>query len=115
MLGKLTKIDLREVWKHEEHDFTKWLAQKENIELLSEEIGIEIQVVGTETAVGSFSVDVVAEEENMGKKIIIENQLENTNHDHLGKLITYASGIEADYVIWILKRFVMSTEMQLTG
>jgi len=71
--------------------------------MLSEEIGIDMQVIGTEVSVGSFSVDILGEELNSGKKIVIENQLEVTNHDHLGKIITYASGIEANYVIWIFK------------
>ncbi len=103
MLGKLSKIDLREEWKHEAHDFTVWLAQTDNIALLSDEIGIDIQVINTEANVGSFAVDILAEESSTGKKIIIENQLEITDHDHLGKLITYASGLEANYIIWIFK------------
>jgi len=92
MLGKLKKVDLREVWKHEAHEFTHWLAEEENIRLLGEEVGIEMEVLKTEADVGSFSVDILAQETNTNKKIIIENQLEVTNHDHLGKLITYASG-----------------------
>jgi len=103
MLGKLTKVELRDEWKHEALDFSKWLAQKENIELLSEEIGIDIQVINTEASVGSFAVDILAEETNTGNKVIIENQLESTNHDHLGKIITYASGLEANVIIWIFK------------
>ncbi len=103
MLGKLKKIDLRTEWKHEAHDFTNWLAQTENLELLSEAIGIDIKLVQTEAKVGNFNVDILAEEENTGKCIIIENQLETTNHDHLGKLITYAAGHEAEYIIWIIR------------
>ncbi len=103
MFGKLTKVDLREAWKHEAYDFTNWLAQKENIELLCNEIDISMQIIQTEANVGSFAVDILAEEEITGKKIIIENQLEMTDHDHLGKLITYASGLNANYIIWIFK------------
>jgi hypothetical protein len=103
MLEKLQKVDLRDIWKHEALDFTKWLALKENIDILCEEIGIDIQVINTEASVGSFSVDILAEETNTGEKVIIENQLETTNHDHLGKIITYASGLEANYIIWIFK------------
>lgn len=103
MLGKLEKLDLRNVWKHEALDFTKWLTTKDNFDLLCNEIGLEMQVKSTEAAVGSFSADILAEETNTGNTIIIENQLEQTNHDHLGKIITYASGLEADYVIWIFK------------
>jgi len=102
-LSKLKKIDLREEWKHEAADFTIWLAQDENLQLLSEEIGIDISLVQTEASVGKFSVDILAEEVNTGRKIVIENQLEITNHDHLGKLITYASGFDAEIVIWIVK------------
>ena len=90
VLSKLKKIDLREEWKHEALDFTNWLAENENLQLLSEEIGIEISLVQTEARVGKFSVDILAEEENTGRKIVIENQLDMTNHDHLGKIITYA-------------------------
>lgn len=102
-LGKLEKMDLRNAWKKEAEDFTTWLAQEENLSLLSDEIGIEIKLIQTEASVGKFNVDILAEEENTGRKIIIENQLENTNHDHLGKIITYASGHDAGIIIWIVK------------
>ena len=82
--------DLREVWPHEALDFTPWLA--ENIELLSNAIGIDIAVKEIEDPVGSFNVDIYGYEIGTDKPFIIENQLENTNHDHLGKLITYAAG-----------------------
>lgn len=102
-LGKLKKIELRKSWNHEAHDFTQWLSKEENLELLSEEIGIDIKLIQTEANVGKFNVDILAEEENTGRKIIIENQLESTNHDHLGKLITYSSGHDAEISIWIVK------------
>jgi hypothetical protein len=102
-LSKLEKVDLREVWKHEALDFTNWLAKQENLELLSDEIGIDITLVQTEASVGKFNVDILAEEENTGRKIVIENQLESTDHDHLGKIITYASGFDAEIIIWIVK------------
>lgn len=102
-LSKLKKVELREEWKHEASDFTNWLAQDENLQLLSDEIGIDISLVQTEASVGKFSVDILAEEENTGRKIVVENQLETTNHDHLGKIITYASGFDAEIVIWIVK------------
>lgn len=89
-LGMLKKIDLREAWKHEALDFTNWLAKEENLALLSEEIGTDINLIQTEANVGSFNVDILAEDSN-GRKIVIENQLEVTNHDHLGKIITYIS------------------------
>jgi len=102
-LSRLNKVDLREVWNHEALDFTKWLSQSENLDLLSEEIGVGIKLVQTEASVGRFNVDILAEEEGTGKKIIIENQLEDTNHDHLGKIITYASGYDAEIIVWIVK------------
>lgn len=102
-LGKLKKVELREAWKHEASNFTQWLAQEENLALLGDEIGFDIKLLQTEAAVGSFSVDILAEEENTGRKIIIENQLEVTNHDHLGKIITYASGYDASIIVWVVK------------
>lgn len=102
-LSKLEKVDLREVWKHEALDFTNWLAKPENLDLLSDEVGIDISLIQTEASVGKFNVDILAEEENTGKKIVIENQLESTDHDHLGKIITYASGFDAEIIIWIVK------------
>lgn len=102
-LSKLEKVPLREVWVHEAYDFTQWLAKSENLELLSDAIGIEITSIETEASVGKFNVDILAEEENTGRKIVIENQLELTDHDHLGKIITYASGVNAEIIIWIVK------------
>ncbi|OGJ68181.1 hypothetical protein A3J34_00480, partial [Candidatus Peribacteria bacterium RIFCSPLOWO2_02_FULL_51_10] len=101
-LAKLQKIDLRDVWGIEP-DFTNWLAQKENLDLLGEEIGVDIKPIKTEANVGQFKVDILAEEESSGRKIIIENQLEDTNHDHLGKIITYASGYDAEIIIWVVR------------
>lgn len=103
-LGKLEKVkDLRSVWKHEANDFTKWLAKDENLATLGDEIGIDIELRSTEAKTGSFSTDILAVEANTDNKIIIENQLEQTNHDHLGKIITYASGHDAKIIIWIVK------------
>lgn len=107
VLSKLSKLeeieDLRTVWPHEAQDFTPWLAKEENIEILSDAIGIDISINETESSLGDFSLDVLASEVGTDKKIIIENQLEDTNHDHLGKLITYASGKSANIIIWLVK------------
>lgn len=104
-LGTIKKIDdLRSVWPHEAQDFSKWLAKEENLLLLSDTIGIDIVLEELESAVGGFNVDLYASEEGTGRKIIIENQLEDTNHDHLGKIITYASGKGAEVIVWIVKR-----------
>ena len=102
-IGKLEKVDLRDLWKHEERDFSAWLAQEENLAMLSDVIGVDINLIERESHVGGFSADLYAEEAGTENKIIIENQLEDTNHDHLGKIITYASGKNAKYVIWIVK------------
>ena len=104
-LSRLEEIkDLRTVWPHEAQDFTPWLSQDDNIVLLADAIGLDITVEETESSVGDFNVDIYASETGTDRKIIIENQLEDTNHDHLGKLITYASGKSADVIIWVVKR-----------
>lgn len=104
-VATLKRVELRSVWGHEAQDFTNWLSQEENLGLLSEEIGISIKLLQKEANVGRYNVDILAEEENSGRKIIIENQLEDTNHDHLGKIITYASGYDAEIIIWIVKDY----------
>lgn len=101
-LAKLKKVALRDAWPHEASDFTTWLAEQENLDALSEEIGIEISLIQTEANVGKFNVDILAEGAG-GRKIIIENQLETTDHDHLGKVITYAAGHDAEIIIWIVR------------
>lgn len=102
-LSKIERVDIRQVWKNEASDFTTWLAASENLELLCEEIGIDLSLVQTEASVGKFRVDILAEETNTGRKVVIENQIESINHDHLGKIITYASGFDAEIIIWIVK------------
>lgn len=100
MIGRIERVPLREVWKDEARDFTPWL--RENIEVLGEELGIGLSEAVSEQAAGNFSVDIVAKDAN-GNMVIIENQLEKSNHDHLGKLITYLTAIEAKTAIWIVK------------
>mgnify|MGYP000935122418 FL=1 len=102
-IGRFTKVPLREIWKHEALDFTNWLALDENLELLADTLGLTLVSAQTEVSVGNFSVDILAEDDN-GDKIIIENQLEPTNHDHLGKLITYASGLGAETIVWVVSQ-----------
>lgn len=100
--GTLKEItDLRSIWPHEALNFTPWVA--ENVDLLADAVGLDITVDETESSVGDFNVDIYASETGTDRKIIIENQLEDTDHDHLGKLITYASGKGADVVIWVVK------------
>jgi hypothetical protein len=97
-LDKLVSVPLREIWKHEAIDFTQWLALQENLDLLAEEIGMDLLNPQNEVNVGSFNVDILAEDDSE-HKVIIENQLEATDHDHLGKLITYGSGLGAETII----------------
>jgi hypothetical protein len=100
MIGKMERVDLRKVWKDEARDFTSWLF--DNIDILGEELNINITPVEKEKNVGSFSADILAES-GEGTPILIENQLEKTDHDHLGKLLTYVSNLEAKKAIWISK------------
>lgn len=101
--GKLQQVDLRNGWAHEALNFTTWLIKDENLSKLADEIGIEITPIDAEVKTGRYSVDILAEEEGTGNKVVIENQLESTDHDHLGKIITYASGLDATYIVWIVK------------
>ena len=99
MIGKIKRVGLREVWKHEALDFTTWL--EENIDVVSDIIDIELSNAEREASAGKFSVDLVAEDSS-GNLVIIENQLEKSNHDHLGKVITYLTVLEAKIAIWIV-------------
>ncbi|HWJ27250.1 MAG TPA: hypothetical protein VNS32_11950, partial [Flavisolibacter sp.] len=104
-LGTLESVDLRAVWAHEALNFTKWLSNEENIQLLCSELEIEIEDIKVEEATGRYNADIVGLEANTKKKIIIENQLESTDHKHLGQIITYASGLDASIIIWIAKDY----------
>ncbi|MEZ4947714.1 MAG: DUF4268 domain-containing protein [Cyclobacteriaceae bacterium] len=104
-LGNLKSIDLRTVWNHEAYDFTRWLARDENISILLEELDIEIKNIKLEESAGRYSVDIIADEIDSGKRVIIENQLETTDHKHLGQILTYASAHDASIIIWIVKDY----------
>ena len=104
-LGRLEKeTNLRDIWSDEAGDFTPWLAQEENLNLLGKELGIDMELIATEVKTGSFFTDILARDCYTEDKIVIENQLENTNHEHLGKIITYASGHDAKTIIWVVKK-----------
>jgi hypothetical protein len=98
-IGKLERVPLRKVWEHEAYDFTQWL--QENIEVLNDALNLTLVNVDREQAAGTFSIDLVAEDEG-GGTVIIENQLEKSNHDHLGKLVTYLTAMSAKAAIWIV-------------
>lgn len=91
-------MPLREIWKHEAYDFTSWLF--ENCDILDEQLGLIISPLEKEKSVGPFKLDILAEDSS-GRTVIIENQLTRTDHDHLGKLLTYMSNLDAKVAIWI--------------
>lgn len=104
-LGRLEKLDLRTYWRRESTDFTPWLARDENIQLLSETIGIELEVQAQEERVGPFSADILCKDTINDHYVLIENQLERTDHTHLGQLMTYAAGLDTVTIIWIAQKF----------
>jgi len=104
-LGKLKTVALRSVWGHEALHFTRWLALEENIAILGEELDINMENIKPEESAGRYSVDILADEVSTKRKVIIENQLESTDHKHLGQILTYASAHDASIIIWIVKDY----------
>lgn len=106
-LGKLEEVDIRKIWEHEAQSFTPWLAIPENLTQLGESLGINFNTddVQTEVGVGDFSADILTSISDLStsKAVVIENQLERTDHDHLGKCIAYAAGVDAEVIIWIAR------------
>src|SRR5882724_4545695 len=104
-LGRLQKIDLREAWLSEASDFTPWLAEPENLKLLGEAIGIELECEAQEKDVGPFRADILCKDTTTDSWVLIENQLERTDHCHLGQLLTYAAGLTTVTIVWLAQRF----------
>jgi hypothetical protein len=104
-LGRLEKVELRAYWEREDTHFTPWMAREENIGLLGDTIGIELEVQEEEASVGPFRADILCRNTSDNTLVLIENQLERTDHSHLGQLITYAAGLDAVTLVWIVQRF----------
>ncbi|WP_166306923.1 DUF4268 domain-containing protein [Bradyrhizobium sp. 2S1] len=104
-LGRLERVDLREIWLSEATGFTPWLARPENMAVLSETLNIELELEAQERSVGPFRADLLCKDIGTDRWVLIENQLERTDHTHLGQLLTYASGLEAVTIVWIAARF----------
>ena len=104
--GRLKSVPLREAWENEATEFTPWLAQEEHIKILGEELGLVLEVEAQERHVGPFRADILCKNtDDRDSLVLIENQLERTDHTHLGQLMTYASGLDAVAIIWIAKQF----------
>lgn len=105
VLGRLVRIDLRAVWGSEASDFTPWLAREENLQILGDALGIDLELEAQEKSVGPFRADILCKNIATGSWVLVENQLERTDHGHLGQLLTYASGLDAVTIVWIAARF----------
>ena len=104
-LGRLERVELRDIWLSEAIDFTPWLAREENLKLLGEALGIDLELEAQEKPVGPFRADILCKDLGTDSWVLVENQLERTDHTHLGQLMTYASGLEAVTIVWIAARF----------
>jgi hypothetical protein len=102
-LSTIKSIDIRNIWPHEANDFTPWLA--EHITELGDALGLELESLGTEAPVGSFRLDILARDRDGDRPVAIENQLGETDHAHLGQLLTYTAGYDANVVVWIAGKF----------
>lgn len=102
-LGTLQRVDPRAVWKHEAHDFTPWLA--EHLDLVGRVVDLDLEYVEREAGVGQFSADILARDLGRDRRVVIENQLEATDHVHFGQIITYAAGLGAKVIIWVSREF----------
>ncbi|EMA43110.1 DUF4268 domain-containing protein [Halococcus saccharolyticus] len=105
---ELVPQDVRDYWVHEAHNFTPWLAdsiRNEDASHLEDVLGLDVEIVETEKSVGRYNLDILAEVVDDGRQVVIENQLDQSDHDHLGKAIAYAAGVNADIIVWIAPTF----------
>lgn len=105
ILGRLERVELRNIWLSEATEFTPWLARPENLAVLADAVGFELELEAQERNVGPFRADILCKDVETGHWVLIENQLEKTDHTHLGQLLTYASGLQAVTIIWIAAKF----------
>ena len=104
-LERLQPVAPREVWPDEARDFTPWLAKEENLAILGETLGMALETKEQEKSVGPFKADILCVNVDDGSDVLIENQLEETDHKHLGQLMTYAAGLHTAAIVWIAKKF----------
>jgi len=104
-LGKLERVELRDVWLTEDREFTPWLAQEENLSVLAEAIGMELELEAQEKDVGPFRADILCKSLGDDSWVLIENQIERTDHKHLGQLLTYAAGLQTVTIVWVAAKF----------
>ena len=104
-LGRLEPVELRDIWTSESAEFTPWLARPENLSVLGETLGIDLELEAQERSVGPFRADILCKDIATDSWVLVENQLERTDHSHLGQLLTYASGLEAVTIVWVAAQF----------
>lgn len=104
-LGRLEKVELRTIWTNEATSFTPWLAQETNLKLLGDAIGADLELESQEKGGGPFRADILCKDMGNDQWVLIENQIERTDHTHLGQLITYAAGLHAVTIVWVAARF----------
>lgn len=104
-LGRLERLPLRDIWHTEAQHFTPWLAREDNLALLGETLGLDLELEATEKDVGPFRADILCKDTDDGSWVLIENQIERTDHVHMGQLLTYAAGLKAVTIIWVASLF----------
>lgn len=104
-LGKMQRVELRTIWQNEAGDFTPWLAQSDNLAVLANILGMELELEAMEESVGSYRADIICRNLADNSRVLIENQLEKTDHSHLGQIVTYAAGLDAVTIVWVAAHF----------